>query len=394
MVAMDIAARPRLLPAIFAAGVFLLLMLLGARPAAGATARLDLAETVFSWRSDRCDDADTPDAPARAFRDAGGTVHLFATHFTNRASLGNRLDHVSRDCRIVFQGTRNDDAAAFDDRLWLAAFHTTDGTTVHGLVHAEYHGHLRPAGCPTRKYMDCWWNAIVQVISTDGGRTFGRAAGRNGLVAAPPSPYAGPQGHPVGYFNPSDIIAYEGHLYVFVFAAASGAQQRGACLLRTGDIADPAGWRAWDGAAFSARFVDPYEPSDGAAGAAVCAPVAGLPAPVTGLVQQADGTFLAVFAATGPDERGRPVTGVRIARSRDLTHWSPSELLLAAPMMYDFPCSSGVAYAYPSIIDPKSPSPTFATTGARPFLYLTRFNLRGCRLTMDRDLIRVPLALP
>ncbi|MBL8666390.1 MAG: hypothetical protein JNM48_02895 [Rhodospirillales bacterium] len=390
---MDTAARPRRLPAAFVV-VLVALLLLGAWPAAGATARLDLAETVFSWRSDRCDDADTPDAPARAFRDAGGTVHLFATHFANRASLGPGLDHVSRDCRIVFEGGRNDDPSAFDDRLWLTAFHTGDGTTVHGLVHAEYHGHLRPAGCPSRRYMDCWWNAIVQVVSTDGGRTFRRAAAGNGLVAAPSLPYAGPQGHPLGYFNPSDIIAYDGYLYVFVFAAASGAQQRGACLLRTDDIADPARWRAWDGAAFAVRFTNPYARPPAPAAAVACTPVAGLAAPVTGLVQEADGTFLAVFSATGPDGGGGTVTGVRISRSRDLLHWSASELLVAAPMMYDFPCSSRVAYAYPSIIDPQSPSPTFASIGGRPFLYLTRFNLRDCRLTMDRDLIRIPLTAP
>ncbi len=393
--AMDITFRPQPgLPVLVAVVVVAALMLLTARPAAGAAARLDLAETVFSWRSARCDDQDTPDAPARAFRDGGGIVHLFATHFTNRAFLGPALDRVSRDCHVVFAGAGNDDPAAFDDRLWLTAFHTADGVTVHGLAHAEYHGHLRPDGCPSRRYRDCWWNAIVQVVSTDGGRTFRRAAGRNGLVAAPPSPYGGPQGHPVGYFNPSDIVEYDGHLYVFVFAAASGAQQRGPCLLRTDDIADPGRWRAWDGAAFTARFANPFATAGGAEGAGVCAPIPGLPAPVTGVVRQADGTFLAVFSATGPGDGGRRVTGVRLARSSDLLHWSPSELLLAAPMMYDFPCGSAVAYAYPSIIDPQSPSPTFASVGTSAFLYLTRFNLRDCRLTMDRDLIRVPLALP
>ena len=392
---MDITSRsPHQLPVLFAVPVLIALMLLTAKQAAGARARLDLAETVFSWRAERCDDRDTPDAPARAFRDGGGLVHLFATHFTNRASTGPALDRVSRDCHIVFAGGGNDDPAAFDDRLWLTAFHTTDGATVHGLVHAEYHGHLRPAGCPSRRYMDCWWNAIVQVVSTDGGRTFRRAAGRNGLVAAQPSTYGGPQGHPVGYFNPSDIVEYDGYLYVFIFAAASGGQQRGACLLRTDEIADPGRWRAWDGAAFTARFADPYDRSRVPAEATVCAPVRGLGAPVTGLVRAADGSFLAVFSATGPGDGGLPVTGVRIARSGDLLHWSPSELLLAAPMMYDFPCGSAVAYAYPSIIDPRSPSPTFASVGTSAFLYLTRFNLRDCRLTMDRDLIRVPLALP
>ena len=34
--------------------------------------------TVFDWTTDRCEDADIPDTPARAFRDPTGQVSLFA----------------------------------------------------------------------------------------------------------------------------------------------------------------------------------------------------------------------------------------------------------------------------------------------------------------------------
>ncbi len=49
--------------------------------------------------------------------------------------------------------------------------------------------------------------------------------------------------------------------------------------------------------------------------------------------------------------------------------------------------------AYPSLLDPTSPSRTFATTDRRPYLYFTLFNHAGCKLGLDRDLVRVPVEL-
>ena len=346
------------------------------------------AETVFTWRAQRCDNQDIPDAPARAFRDARGTVHLFASHFVNRALIGAMLDAIRPDCRIAFVGGRHDDPAAFDDRVWLTSFHTTDGRTIHALGHAEYHGHLR-RGCAGGRYMDCWWNAVVQLVSNDGGASFRRAGPDRGVVAASPYVYDGAQGHPTGYFSPSNIVERDGWLYAFVFAAAQGAQRRGACLLRTDNIADPARWRAWDGSDFAVRLIGAYAGGDGPPEDRVCAPVPGIPSTLTSLTQQADGTFVGLFAASRPlVPGGAAVTGVYATTSRDLLRWSEPKLLLAVPMMFNFPCGAASVYAYPSLLDPESASPTFATVGEDPFLYLTRFNVRDCRLGMDRDLVR------
>jgi hypothetical protein len=378
----------RLLPAVFA-GLILVVaapVARAAEPAIALSVEGD-AETVFAWRSQRCDHQDIPDAPARAFRDAGGSVRLFAPHFINRALTGARLDAVSPDCRVAFAGGRNDDPAAFDDRIWLTSFHTTDGQTIHALGHAEYHGHLR-SGCAGGRYMDCWWNAVVQVVSTDGGESFRRAEPDRGVVAASPYPYDGAQGHPTGYFSPSNIVERDGWLYAFVFAAAQGAQRRGACLLRTDAITDAARWRAWDGRDFAVRLTGAYA-GGGLPENRVCTPIAGIPSTLTSLTQLPDGTFIGLFAAKRPLVPGdAAVTGVYAITSRALLHWSEPQLLLAVPMMFDFPCGAAAVYAYPSLLDPDSPSPTFATVGARPFLYLTRFNIRDCRLGMDRDLVR------
>lgn len=356
-----------------------------AEPAVGLSVEGD-AEAVFVWRSQRCDNQDIPDAPARAFRDARGSVRLFAPHFVNRALTGARLDDVTPDCRVAFVGGRDDDPAAFDDRIWLTSFFTADGQTIHALGHAEYHGHLR-AGCNGGRYMDCWWNAVVQVVSTDGGRTFRNSGPDRSVVAAWPYPYDGAQGHPTGYFSPSNIVERDGWLYAFVFAAAQGVQRRGACLLRTDAIADPSRWRAWDGRAFTVRLSDAYTAAGGLPERGACSPIEGIPSTLTSLTQRSDGSFIGLFAASRPRVMGDG-TGVYAITSRDLLHWSEPQLLLAVPMMFNYPCGAAAVYAYPSLLDPDSPSATFATVGDRPFLYMTRFNIRDCRLGMDRDLVR------
>src|ERR1017187_3444740 len=49
---------------------------------------------VFDTSKDSCELIDIPDAPARAFRDYQGTVHLVSSHYGMRASLGPTLETV------------------------------------------------------------------------------------------------------------------------------------------------------------------------------------------------------------------------------------------------------------------------------------------------------------
>jgi hypothetical protein len=48
--------------------------------------------------------------------------------------------------------------------------------------------------------------------------------------------------------------------------------------------------------------------------------------------------------------------------------------------------------AYPSALDPSSPSRNFDTTDGRFYLYYTRFN-REAGTDLDRDLVRVPVTI-
>ena len=49
--------------------------------------------------------------------------------------------------------------------------------------------------------------------------------------------------------------------------------------------------------------------------------------------------------------------------------------------------------AYPSLLDSHSTDRNFMTVGATAELFLTRFNATGCKTNMDRDLVRVPIAV-
>jgi hypothetical protein len=342
---------------------------------------------VFIWKHDACDKDDIPDAPARAFRDADGQVHLFAAHLTNRALVGSGLGAVRPDCRVVYKGGERDDPAAFDDRAWLVAFHTEDGRTIHALIHNEFQGHRRKDLCPSGVYMQCWNNSVTEAVSTDEGRTFHRVGGP---VATLPWRYRGDLGHHAGFFNPSNMITREGQVYALVFAVGMEDQKGGTCLIRTDDIANPRAWRAWDGSGFTVAFADPYHDDNFTPAKHVCQPVGKgtLEAPVSSVVlHKPSGLYLATMAASRPEG-----TGVFIATSPDLIHWSKSALALELPISGKQGCAAA-AYNYPSLLDPDSPGRNFETVGDKAWLYLTRFNVQDCKLVMDRDLVRIPVSI-
>lgn len=368
-----------------------LLAALLALPAAALELRLATGapEPVFVWSRDRCETWNIPDAPARALRAADGTVRFIAAHNRNRFMTGPDLGRLRIDCAIAFRGSDADSPAAYDDKLWLSALWTEDGRTIHALAHAEYHGQHRPAICPPAQYMACWRNQLVHVASRDGGARFERDGAA--LVAGIPYRFDGNAGKRSGYFEPSNIFRHDGALYAFVWAEGYEAQKRGACLLRTTDIADPRAWRAWDGKGFAVAFRDPYRDAIGDPARHVCQPIAGLDGVVASVVRHApSGAYIAIFATNrAPAAGAARQAGVWYTTSRDLRSWTTPRLLMAAPLMWAFTCPEAAVWAYPSLIDRDSEARNFDEVGARAELYLTRFNLRSdCRLGPDRDLVR------
>jgi hypothetical protein len=116
--------------------------------------------SVFDTSTESCELIDIPDAPARAFRDYLGTVHLVSSHYVLRASLGPTLDSVRHSCEVAYRSKHDPNPAHFDDATWLDSFYSVDGRTVVALGHMEYHGWEHPGMCSTRNYTAaCWYNA-------------------------------------------------------------------------------------------------------------------------------------------------------------------------------------------------------------------------------------------
>jgi hypothetical protein len=350
-------------------------------------------ETVFDWSEDRCVDTHYPDAPARAFRDSAGRIHLIASDNEPRFMFGTSLDALEPDCRTVMAPGGDPDPGHVSDQRWISSLLTRGGTHVWALLHHEFQGHRRPELCRTGSYKACWWNALTFARSEDGGRTFIEPVPPGHVVAALPYPYEGDVGRPVGYFSPSNIVEHEGFAYAAFFAESYRRQRRGVCIMRTATPDDPGSWRAWNGEAFAARL-DGRAPGTGSDADAVCMPVSPgrLASTLWTIVEhRPTGLFIGLTAlVSGPASEP---AGIYVTTSRDLLDWSEPRLVWAAPLMFAFDCGAAAVYAYPALIDAKSDDLSFATVGADANLYLTRFNLSGCRLGQDRDLVHIPVEI-
>lgn len=363
------------------------------QPAPAASGRVTgPPETVFDWSSQACAPDEAPDLPVRAFRDYRGQVEFILPRFNSWRLLGPDLDHLRDPCEVVMGSSLDRNPADFNQKEWVASLYTRDGRHIAALVHEEYHGTLRGT-CVPNEPTSCWYNAITFASSSDGGRSFQQPPPPAQLVAASPYRYK-PGVNPTGVFGPSNIVHNgEDDLYYAMVVSRTPTGDSGTCLIRTADPFKPSTWRAWGGSGFTMRFVDPYRTS-GAPG--VCTPVA---KPEIASMHESLTyntylqRFLLVGLASAPGPDGPLVSGVYFSLSSDLVHWTPRELLMRATPVQQLRCGGPKPIAYPSLLDPASPSRTFATTGRRPYLYFTLFNHAGCKLGLDRDLVRVPVEL-
>jgi hypothetical protein len=386
-------ARPRRLPA-----VALLLLAAVLVTATGAAEPAPIAQIrftgprqlVFDWSEQACAVAQSPDLPARAFRDYRGRVQLLLSSMDNYRMLGPSLNRLAVDCRPVLLSAREEDPGAYRDRQWIASPYTRDGRHVWALVHNEFQGNRHPGRCPGGGYFRCWYNAIALVGSDDAGRRYRERRAPRNLVAAPPYRYR-PGFGPAGVFAPSNLVERrDGYLYALVRVRDPG-RIRGTCLIRSKRLARARSWRAWDGERFAGVFTDPYlAPARGRTDCEILAPgeIAEMTESLT--YSTALGRYLLVGMAPAPlAGGGGRGTGIYYSTSEDLIHWSRRRLLLGAPTVHSYRCGGPSPIAYPSLIDPSSPSRNFTTTGSRPFLYYTQFRYRRCLRTPDRDLMRV-----
>jgi len=360
-------------------------------------------ETVFDWTNDRCEDENIPDIAARAFRDADGMVQLWIGHYVNYRMIGPDLDHVEPDCTLLMRSDFDPDPSKFNDSEWLAAPYTEDGTTIYGIVHNEYRGDThraaRPGQCPSGERLTCLDTSVTMVISTDGGDSYHDILEPpNHMVATLPYTF-NDQGVPSGLRQPSNIIQdKEGYFYVYTNISDYPADladfpPQWVCVMRTDNISDPSSWRFWDGEDFSGKFVNPYLEETGP-DTPKCAPLemddlsGSLNESVT--YNTALGRYI-MFGYSYHPLAADPTWGYYYSLSDDLVHWTRRELLLELPGENAVADSAtDTFYAYPSFMDPDSPSMNFQTSDEDAFLYVTRFN-NG--VTLDRDLIRFPVKI-
>jgi len=336
---------------------------------------------VFDTARSSCELIDIPDAPARAFRDFKGTVHLVSSHYVMRASLGPTLDTVKHNCEVAYRSAHDANPAHFDDATWLDSFYSIDGQWVVALGHMEYHGWEHPGECSTTVYTAaCWYNADTFHFSADGGYHFWSLEPPSNYVLSLPYKYDVNQG-PEGYSIDTNIVKV-GHWYYAMVTdwpwppnCGQGTNppclvQFGGSPIRTADITDPASWRGWDGKQFSVSFADPYPGPVHNPEAHVYTPVPWMYYVNALNYHPASGLFVATLFDPWNTAYGPP--GAYLSTSPDLVHWStPTLLVTVADLLAKEPAGNW-SYAYFSLLDPNSKDDNFSTIGDDAYLYYVR----------------------
>jgi hypothetical protein len=340
------------------------------------------AVAAFDTARDSCELIDIPDAPARAFRDDRGVVHLIASHYVTRAELGPTLETARHNCQVVFRSARDGNVAHFNDYTWLDAFSSVDGKKVVALGHMEFHAWETPGMCASKTdTVSCWYNAESFNLSEDGGYHFAQPKPPANYFLSLPAKYV-PNRGPEGYSIDTGIVKSGPWFYASVYSWAwppncgtgKGTQPclvpDATCPIRTANILDPASWRGWDGKDFTVTFVDPYRDPLANPAAHVCTPVPYLDFSNGISYHPASHLFVATLWNQGSAPWGPQ--GVYFTTSPDFIHWSKPALALTQNQMLRREPKGNWSYAYFSLIDPKSDDPSFSTIGDTPYLYYVR----------------------
>ena len=326
-------------------------------------------QAVFTYHSQKCDDIDIPDTPARAFRDASGRVVLIASHYVNRRAVGSTLESVVHQCPIIYNSHNDTVQAGYRYHEWLMAPYTLDGINVYAIVHNEWYGSLTGQQCDPGAD---WINGFTLAVSHDGGATFAQPSAY--LVRYPitawRSSFACTNANSARYgdYNGTNIVSMGGLYYrIFDYVAEPGANNVGQsyqCLMRTDNLADASSWEVWTGSGYARSATAP------------CAPLSrlgsGWPSTAYSLSYN---THLHAYVALIDNVSGT----FYFQTSPDLLTWSGPAAITGTPPG---------RISYPSLLDPDDTSRNFENSGQTPYLYFTRFN-NGSGL--DRDLLRVQI---
>ncbi|MGB5312386.1 MAG: hypothetical protein WBN38_09965 [Polyangiales bacterium] len=354
-------------------------------------------DVVFDWTTDRCEDFDVPDCPAKVVRAEDGELVLFdGTALTYYLSRGADFDGLERVCDPpALVSTELLTPESYQNEEWLWSPYR-EGASWHVLIHNEFHDPLAPSCSDS----PCWYNSITSAVSTDGARSFVKPGAPNHVVAPAPRLWTPPD-TPVeswyvdGYFEPTNIVVGPDNYYYALITRmridpTMGIDLRGVCAMRTKTLGDPASWRAWDGGGFNLPLTSPYV----AGGDVPECEVVALP-PGAGAQSLSYNTYLGRYMSVDSHliwEGGKQICGFVFSTSLDLIHWSDLQLITPARIGCDTDDTTPgqlepVQVAYPSIIDHLDSSANFERPGRTPYLYYTRVNDDW----LDRDVVRVPV---
>jgi len=239
--------------------------------------------------------------------------------------------------------------------------------------------------CPSGRHDLCTLISLTYARSSDGGATFEQPPVPQHLIAALPYKYDPERMRAL--WQPSNIVKnpHDDFYYSLIQFDEHGGSVNTQimCLMRTQTLEDPASWRAWDGADFTVRFIDPYVETDADPAQHTCAAVS----PEVGAITYglSYNSYLDQFIAVGVGRAGFYYT-----ISDDLIHWSARQFLMEAAQTFA-PGSEPPFFPYPTLIDHESPSASFDVTGQTPYLYFSRMN--GSRSAQNMDLLRIPVRI-
>ena len=339
---------------------------------------------VFDTAKDSCELIDIPDAMARAFRDSRGTVHLVASHYKMRQSLGPTLESVKHSCDVVYNSAHDPDPADYNDSTWLDSFYSIDGNEIVALGHMEYHGWEHPGECNTQNYDACWYNADTFHLSEDGGYHYESFPAPANYIVGLPYKYVIDDG-PEGYSVDTNIVKAGEYYYAMAtdWPWPPGCERAGplecrvpygASPIRSSNILDVTAWRGWNGTDFSVSFVDPYLDPVDLPGTHVYTPLDNMYYVNAINIYKSSSLFIATQWDGCCASYGSK--GLYLSTSTDMVHWSRPKLVVTEGELLKREPKPGKrwSYGYFSLIDPNSPDGNFSSIGDHPYLYYVRFD--------------------
>ncbi len=342
-------------------------------------------EVVYDWSADRCASDDVSDMPLRPFVDADGNVQANRSWPVDRRFMGTDLNSIRPLCDIILTSGYDRDPAHYNYQLWMQAYYTEDGKTIHAILHNEHN-------CQDFGDEFCWYQNMTYAVSTDGGATFQQPAPPANFVAGLPYKYE-PGVGVYGLIGGSNIIkGKDNAYYMLALNKAYKKSEQYTCLLRTENLSDPSSWRAWDGSGFNMRFVNPYVEKDFKPEEHVCPAVDGGTYNLSSIFESLTyntylDRYIAVSATTSGID-GIPVSGIYYSTSKDLIHWEPKKLLAKMGLGGQGGPGTPDGVGYVVLLDPNSTSRNFETSGKTAYIYYTRQNYTSGIASLDFDLVR------